>query len=98
MPYFFNTPLFHPGELLVSDSVLSRGFDYLPYLRRHLAGDSGEIEKPEPSGNGEAFTDETEILSQYPATDTASIVDLLTIVTTADRSCTVIFLPSDPTE
>lgn len=98
MSFYLNNPLFDPGELLISDSILTRGFDYLPLVRRHLAGDWHEGSQYDLESNIRSLADNTEILSQYVASDAASIVDLITIVTSADRTYTVIFLASDPTE
>lgn len=98
MSYFHNLPLFRLGEILISDSILTRGFDYPPLVRRHLAGDWHEGSQYDLESNIRSLADNTEILSQYVASDAASIVDLVTIVTSADRTYTVIFLASDPIE
>lgn len=86
------------GDLIVTETVRLRGFHYLPLLRRHLAGDSGEIETSTPPCHQSACTDQSEILSQYSAEDNSSVVDLVTIVSAADRSYTIIFLPDEPTD
>lgn len=96
MSYFHNLPLFPPGDLRVTDSILSRGFSYIPLLRRHLAGDWGQIDPYMESENNDALAGGAEILSQYAASDAQSVEDLITIVTAADRSYTVIFLLTDP--
>lgn len=98
MPYHLIKPVFDPGELLVSDSILSRGFDFLPLLKRHTSGDWGEICDYYRAENERALIKDGELLSQYSAPDSESVTALLTIVTAADRSYTVLFLPSDPND
>lgn len=96
MPYHLRSPIFASGEILVSPSVLLRNFRYHPLINRHLAGDWGEISDDDRACNSDAVADGSEILSQYLASDIEGREDLITIVTSADRSYTVVFLPGDP--
>lgn len=95
MSYYPNLPVFPSGELLVTETVRSRGFVYLPLLRRHLAGDFGDVCKYTQDENRLAIAGNCEVLSQFTALDRNSVQELLTIVTSGDRSYTVIFLPDE---
>lgn len=95
MPYHIIQPSFPPGNLLVTDAILSRGFDYQPYLKRHLSTDWGDISDYERACNDQSLLNDLEVLSQYVAYDSAQESDLITICTAADRSYTVIFLAGE---
>lgn len=95
MAYHLKPPLFHSGEFLLSPDILARGFDLLPLLHRHLAGDWGEICDEYRSDNARALVEGAELLSQYRATDAHKVEHLVTIVTAADRSYTVVFLQGE---
>lgn len=95
MPYHLNPPLFPSGEFLLSSTVHERGFDFLPLLNRHLAGDWGEISDYDRACNAKALVEGSDVLSQYTAADAKHVEDLITIVTAADRTYTVVFLPGD---
>ena len=93
MAYYLIQQLFQPGEILVCDSIISRGFKFLPFLKRHITGDWGDISEYDRTCNDQSLEDNSDILSQYAATDTHHTTELIAIVTAADRSYTVIFLP-----
>ncbi len=95
MSYHLIQPLFPSGDLLLSPAILGRGFDVHPLLRRHFSGDWGEISDYDRNSNDSSLAEGAELLSQYTAPDAQQVSDLLTIVTAADRSYTVVFLPGE---
>lgn len=96
MSYFSCLPLFSSGELLVSESVQTRGYDYLPLVRRHLSGDWGDVDDYSSASNDQSVNEASEILSQYRVLEIGHNEEIVTIVTAADRAYTVVFLASDP--
>lgn len=96
MPYHLKRHLFPAGELLISDSIKTRGIKHLPLLHQHLSGDWGEVDQYTSDCNDQSLKEGSEILSQYSSLDSGLIEELVTIVTAADRAYTVIFLPDDP--
>lgn len=95
MPYHSIAPLFPSGNLLISPSILSRGLQYIPLLKRHLAGDWGEVSGYDRDCNDRSLDESDDLLSQYTTSDKYQATHLVTIVTSADRSYTVIFLAGD---
>ncbi|WP_411825366.1 methyltransferase [Luteolibacter sp. AS25] len=96
MPYHLREHLFPTGELLISDSVTTKGIKYLPFLRRHLSGDWGDVDQYTSDSNHQSLKEGNEILSQYSLQDIGITEDLLTIVSASDREYTVVFFPNDP--
>lgn len=96
MSYHLKKHLFTAGELLISDSIKSRGIKHLPLLHRHLSGDWGDVDQYTSDCNDQSLNEGAEILSQYSSLDSGLTEELVTIVTAADRAYTVIFLSSDP--
>lgn len=60
-------------------------------LRRHLAGDWGDLDAEDRAANECALRDEARLLSAYELTTG----ERLWIITEADRSTTTLLLPSD---
>ncbi len=71
-------------------SVLSQS-DLVAALRRHAAGDWGEVDAHDRAANDDAVTSGERILSVYrSATGTT-----FWVITEADRSATTVLLPDD---
>ena len=65
--------------------------EMLAALRRHAAGDWGEVDADDWAANDAAVTDGTRLLSSYrTATGTK-----FWVITEADRSVTTVLLPED---
>lgn len=61
------------------------------FLRRHVAGDWGEISDHDQKANQEAIREGSRILSSY----TTAAGEDIWIITEADRSLTTLLLPSE---
>lgn len=86
-------PLFPLGRVLSTPGALAACEDArvspLTYLRRHVAGDWGDLAAEDKAANESALTTGARLFSAYTlATD-----DRLWIVTEADRSVTTLLLP-----
>ncbi|MEI7910247.1 MAG: hypothetical protein WCK77_11460 [Verrucomicrobiota bacterium] len=92
MGYFTFEPLFPLGEILLSPAVIALDIDVSPLLRRHQAGDWGDICPEDIIANNKAVTDGEAILSQYPITTRSGKSELLVIMSEEDRSITVAML------
>jgi hypothetical protein len=79
---------FFPGQVVATFSALSAlqdaGGEAFAYLKRHLAGDWGEMKRVERETNERAIREQARILSRYAL---ASGVEIL-IITEYDRSVT----------
>jgi len=89
--------LFTPGRLVITqgiaDLVDNDILDVTHYLKRHFAGDWGEIDYYDQSSNRHALTNGDRLLSRYTLDD--DIEPELWIITEADRSATTVLLPSE---
>lgn len=63
----------------------------LPFLKRHAAGDWGEVDKDDAAENEFSLTRQLRLLSAYNLSDGTRIW----IITEADRSVTTILLPEE---
>ena len=89
MGYFTIEPLFPLGEILLSPGVIALEIDIFALLRRHQAGDWGDICPEDIKANDKAVTDGEAILSQYPITTRFGQRQMLIIMSEEDRSRTV---------
>jgi len=65
--------------------------DILPALKRHAAGDWGDVDEHDHQANEQALRDGSRLFSVYHAADTTKFW----IITEADRSSTCVLLPED---
>jgi hypothetical protein len=90
-------PLFSPGRVVMASSVhhLVEGGLLNPtlYLKRHLAGDWGELTDDDKQANQQALQYGDRLFSGYDMD--VDDEPRLWIITEADRSATTIMLPSD---
>lgn len=84
-------PLFQPGRLLVSPGVLDSAIEYQRYLRRHLAGDWGDVCEDDEWENRRAVDTDEAVLSQYCINLSGGDTTNLCIMTEAGRIHTVVF-------
>jgi hypothetical protein len=84
------------GELVIKPAVarliVQGSLDPRPYLRRHLAGDWGELTEADRRSNEHAFLHGGEIFSSYAVS--ASPLRTLWIVSEWDGSVTTLLLPT----
>ena len=78
-----------PGAL---ETLEDAGTDALALLRRHVAGDWGEVPPEDARENERSLKHGWRVLSSYPVGDAGERV---WIITEADRSSTCILLPED---
>lgn len=87
--------LFTPGALILSvdiDRLVRAGcLDPLPYFRRHVRGDWGDVSEEQWQANGIALQSGASLESRYVVRPELSI----RIVTDAERRFTLIVLPSE---
>lgn len=87
---------FHFGQLVATPGALAafnEAKDSLAiYLRRHLAGDWGEVDAEDKATNDRALVEGTRLLSAYTLKDGKTKI---WIITEADRSATTILLPEE---
>jgi hypothetical protein len=89
-------PRFRAGQLVmtagVNDLVQRGALDPVPYLRRHLDGDWGDLCSEDNRQNDAALkSGEDRLLSSYQVTPTLK----LWIITEWDRSVTTLLLPDE---
>jgi len=88
-------PKFWPGQLVATpgalDALREAGVGYLPYIRRHLVGDWGDISKEDASENELSLREGFRLLSAYRLPTGCKIW----LITEADRSATTILLPEE---
>jgi hypothetical protein len=77
-----------PGALFALEEA---GENPHAFLRRHLAGDWGDLDEHDRRENERSLTDGCRLLSAY----TLSTGARLWIITEADRSATTLLLPSE---
>jgi hypothetical protein len=90
-----SAPCFKPGRLIMTagvDALIHDGrLNPLPYLRRHLRADWGDLSNEDRRRNDIALQCGDRLLSSYQVTPDLS----LWIVTEWDRSVTTLLLPSE---
>lgn len=81
------------GQLAITSHAQSRlpADAWLDGLRRHAAGDWGEVDENDRQINEEALREDMRLLSAYTTPDGTRFW----IITEADRSVTTILLPED---
>ena len=88
--------LFSPGRVVATPGALEAledtGTDALDLLRRHVAGDWGEVPPEDARENERSVLNGRRVLSSYPVGDAGERV---WVITEADRSSTCILLPSE---
>ena len=88
-------PKFELGQLVATpDAIqaLSRnGTDDSQYVRRHQAGDWGDVSEDDAQANEYALTQDLPIVSAYALKDGTR----LWIITEGDRSATTVLLPEE---
>lgn len=86
---------FTPGRLIMTasvDTLIHQGrLNPLPYLRRHLRADWGDLCDADRQRNDTALTHGDRLLSSYQVTPDLT----LWIITEWDRSVTTLLLPSE---
>lgn len=86
---------FSPGQIVWTPgarAALGRsGESPYDYLRRHLAGDWGEVCEEDREANEAAVEDELRLLSAYPLKNGEKIW----VITEADRLVTTLLLPEE---
>ncbi|WP_458737152.1 DUF6094 domain-containing protein [Pseudomonas chlororaphis] len=90
-------PMFPSGRLVCTNAVhhlVENGsLDLTPYVRRHLAGDWGELCDEDKQANQQALKCGDRLFSAYDIS--AGDETRLWIITEADRSVTTVLLPED---
>ena len=82
---------FSLGQVVATQGALALGIDLLRYLRRHAAGDWGDVSPDDAAENDAALTQgDGGFLSAYGTGD-----ERFCIITEADRSVTTVLLPED---
>ena len=96
MGYFPLKPLFPLGRVFLSPAAVALGIDLMHLLRRHQAGDWGQLCPEDLEANQNALATDDAILSEYqvalPAGGTASVG----IMSEKGRNLTVVFVPGEP--
>jgi hypothetical protein len=91
----FPRPLFAPGELFFTPMAMDAMLDseQLPgeFLRRHRAGDWGDLDAEDNQANNDAVRNGTRILSAYKTRKGVK----LWVITEWDRSVTTVLLPEE---
>ena len=86
---------FAPGSVVATPGALeafrASGEEPLPFLRRHLAGDWGELDEHDRRENELSLEHDWRILSAYRLSNGTRFW----IITEADRSSTCVLLPSE---
>jgi len=74
------------------DALAAEGTDVMPFLKRHVSGDWGELSEEEKRENDQSLTEGSEIVSAYvlPRTNVK-----LAVITAEDRSETTFLLPEE---
>ncbi len=85
---------FEPGRVVATpgalDAMEEAGTEPSELLRRHAAGDWGDLDGHDRRANERALKYGTRLLSSYPVGD-----GKLWIITEGDRSATTMLLPSE---
>lgn len=84
---------FRIGRIVTTPNALSRlsHDEILAAIRRHHAGDWGEVDEHDRQANERGLTDQTRLWSVYHSANGVKFW----IITEADRSSTTILLPED---
>jgi len=82
---------FSVGRVLATPGALGLGVRLDAYLRRHVAGDWGELDAEDLAANEQALKAGSRLLSAYVVPGGAK----LWIITEADRSATTFLLPEE---
>ena len=84
---------FQPGTVVATVGALQVADNHaiLELLRRHLAGDWGDVDKDDAKANEDAITHGERILSSY-RTESG---EKLWVITEADRSATTVLTPGE---
>ncbi len=88
--------LIPPGRVAATPGALevlqATGTDALTLLRRHAAGDWGEVPPEDARENERSVRNGWRVLSSYPIGESR---ERIWVITEADRSSTCILLPED---
>ena len=84
-------PRFPVGRTVATPGALALGIDLVPYMRRHLCGDWGDLDECDKQANEDALIHGDRILSHYKLGGGRRIY----IITELDRSSTCIMLPEE---
>lgn len=88
-------PRFPSGQVVmttgINDLILHGQLNPVPYLRRHLRGDWGDLDKDDRRSNDAALKSGDRLFSSYQVTPDLK----LWIITEWDRSVTTLLLPSE---
>ena len=89
------TPRFPPGQTVATPGALqafaAAAESPLPYLRRHLSGDWGDVDTHDREENEFSLSHGFRLLSAY----TLQTGTRFWIITEADRSATTLLLPEE---
>lgn len=96
LTFIAHHPRFRPGHVCMTPGVAERVrqklLDPVHYLRRHLAGDWGDLSQSDRRQNDAALkSGEDRLFSSYQVTPDLK----LWIITEGDRSLTTLLLPSE---
>lgn len=95
LSYNLRKPLFDLGEILISQGVQSAELDVARYLRRHQAGDFGDVDPEDAEKNLRAIRCDDAIVSQYQVSHHGQALEII-IVTESDRSFTIVMIAGEP--
>lgn len=88
-------PRFSPGKMVATPAALEALVQAqqtpLEFVRRHLAGDWGDVSADDAAANDAALREGDRVLSAYKT----RLGTKLWVITVADRSVTTVLLPSD---
>ena len=89
------TPRFSLGQIVATpgalDALEQAQQSPIEFLRRHVAGDWGDVDAEDKALNDQAVLDGTRLLSSYRTSKGQTIW----VITEADRSATTFLLPED---
>ena len=89
------TRLFSLGKVAATPGALTElehaGQNPVQFLRRHLAGDWGDLDEHDRAVNQSSLTNDGRLLSSYRLASGQT----LWVITEADRSVTTLLLPQD---
>ena len=89
-------PLFSPGRVLATAGLADSGIDVMPYLRRHLAGEWGDLEEGDLRRNDYALKHGERLFSAYLLPpDEDGYQAKIWIISEWDRSATTIMYPDE---
>ena len=88
-----NGPLFPVGQLVSTQGIAAqvlKGFNFVPYLERHLKGDWGDMCADDKRANDIALKTGGRLFSAYK-----TMIGKIWIITEWDRSVTTILYPDE---